>query len=88
MTTYTPYMRYVLTGMAQDLNDAGAGEYRGLDGEFTAADKDARGIFFSDMPEFPDEAIALTRFGDDPGILATNETHVQVLSRVRRTLDG
>lgn len=83
------YTTDVLEGMAADLDAAGAGVYRGPDGEFTrGADEDVRAIVFSDMPEFPDEAIVLTRFGDFPEDLAVNEVHIQVRSRVRTALEG
>lgn len=81
------YTTDVLEGIAIDLDAAGAGVYRGPDGEFTA-DEAVRAIIFSDMPEFPDEIIAITRFGDLPGDLAVNEVHIQIRSRVRGRLAG
>lgn len=77
----------VFEGMATDINAAGLGVYRGLDGEF-ARGEDVRAVVFSLMPEFPDEAIVLTRFDDDPGILAINEVSIQIRSRVRSLIAG
>lgn len=82
------YTRQVLEGMAQDLHDAGAGDYRGPDGVFTD-DETVRAIVFATMPDSPSEVISITRYDDNPGILAINEVLVQVRSRVgTNPLDG
>ncbi|WP_349862671.1 minor capsid protein [Leifsonia sp. WHRI 6310E] len=81
------YTTDVLEGMAADIDAAGLGVYRGPDGQF-ARDEEVRAIVFSRMPEFPDEAIVLTRFGDHPAELAINEAEIQIRYRVRSPLAG
>jgi hypothetical protein len=72
------YTVHLLTGLAQMLNDAGAGVYRGPTGTYTDAE---RGIYFSTMPATKAQGISLTRYLDVPDILAINHVRVQVLSR-------
>lgn len=81
--TYTVNM---LTGLAQMLNDAGAGIYRGPTGTYTDAE---RGIYFSTMPAAAVQGISITRYLDVPDIIAVNHVRVQVLTRAgTNQLDG
>lgn len=76
MYSYTVQM---LDGLAGMLAAAGAGVYRGPKAVYADTE---RGIVFSTMPPKPDQAIAVTRYMDLPGILAINQVRVQVRSRV------
>lgn len=77
----TSYEVRLLTGLAQFLNDNGVGTYKetGYPANFTGTP-----IVFGDLPHAPSRAIALAKYLDLPGMVASNVTMVQVKTRTSR----